>query len=126
MQQQRLDLGGDPVATLSGYLGGSKAMLDEAVRSFLCDGRVTPFPIDVPRDVLTEAAAAIWTTDELAELRRLQSAFKAMRRPADEALWPEYERDWLAAHKAEMLCCARLIRRVSPRWAAYWEGGWQC
>lgn len=125
MKQLTLQFGGDPIATLTGYLGGSRAMLDEAARSFLCDGRVTPFPIDVPRRVLTEAAAAIWTADELAELRALQQTFATMQRPADAALWPDYERAWLDAWKAESLCRARLIRRISPRWATYWENGWR-
>lgn len=125
MRQLTLQFGSDPIAVLAGYLGGTLAMLEEATRSFLCDGRVTPFPIDVPERVLTEAAAAIWTTDELAELRALQQAFARMRRPDDETLWPDYERAWLEAWKAESLCRARLIRRVSPRWAAYWERGWR-
>lgn len=125
MRQLTLGLGADPVSTLAGYLGGAHAMLEEAARSFLCDGRVTFFPIDVPRDVLTEAAAAIWTADELTELRALQATFNSMQRPEDEALWPEYDRAWLEAWKAESLCRAKLIRRVSPRWADYWERGWR-
>lgn len=124
-QQLTLQLGTDPIATLASYLGGAPPMLEEAARSFLCDGRVTPFPIDVPRDVLTEAAAAIWTADELAELRALQRTLAAMRRPDDETLWPEYDRARRDAWKAESLCRARLIRRVSPHWANYWEGGWR-
>jgi hypothetical protein len=100
-------------------------MLDEAVRSSLCEGRVTPFPINVPRHVLTEAASHIWTAGELAELRQLQATRVAMCRPDDETLWPDYERAWLDAFKAEMLLCARLIRRVSSWWASYWEGGWR-
>lgn len=123
-KQHSLDLGSDPIATLAGYLGSSHAMLEEAARSFLCDGQVTPFPIDVPRAALTEAAAQIWTADELVELRQLQAALKSMQRPADESLWSAYERAWLEAWKAESLCRARLIRRVSPQWAHYWERGW--
>lgn len=114
-RQLPLPLGGDPIAMLASYLGGSVAMLDEAARSFLCDGRVTPFPIDVPRDVLTEAAAAIWTTEELTELRTLQAAMEAAK--GTDGFVP--------AWRAESRCRARLIRRVSPRWASYWEGGWR-
>lgn len=127
MKQLTLQLGTDPIAVLSGFLGGAHAMLEEAVRSFLCEGRVTPFPIDVPRDVLTEAAAAVWTQDELAELRALQQAFRALTWPsgADEATQEAHTRAWLDAWKAESLCRARLIRRVSPKWADYWEGGWR-
>lgn len=126
MRQRPLPLDSDPIAMLVGYLGGASAMLEEAARSFLCDGRVTAFPIDVPRHVLTEAAAAIWTADELAELRQLQAAFSAMRRPDgdDEAEQAAYTRAWLDAWKAESLCRARLIRRVAPRLAEYWERGW--
>lgn len=115
MHQLTLGLGSDPIAMLSGYLGGSPAMLDEAVRSFLCSGRIQ-FPIDVPERALTEAAAAIWTAEELAELRQLQRALQDAR--GDDAAW-------IAAWRTESLCRARLIRRVSLRWAAYWEGGWR-
>lgn len=123
MRQLTLDIGGDPAATLAGYLGHAPALLDEAARSFLCSGRI-PFPIDVPERALCEAAAQIWTADELAELRQVQAAFAAMQRLDDATAWPEYDRAWLAAWKAESLCRARLIRRVSPQWASYWERGW--
>lgn len=115
MRQLTLQLGSDPIATLAGYLGGAHAMLEEAARSFLCDGRVTYFPIDMPRDVLTEAAAQIWTAEELAELRELQTALECAKGTET----------FMLAWRAESLCCAKLIRRVSPRWAAYWERGWR-
>lgn len=124
MRQQTLNFGSDPVATFASYLGPSQLILEDAARDFLCFGRVL-YHIDVPERVLIEAVAAIWTADELAELRRLQAALRAMEQPDDEALWEAYYQAWNAAWKAEMLCCARLIRRVSPRWATYWEGGWR-
>lgn len=126
-KQLALPLGTDPIAMLSGFLGGSHLMLEEAARSFLCDGRVCFPAIDVPEWALTEAAAQIWTADDLAELRNLQQAFAAMRRPDgdDELEQAAYDRAWLAAWKAESLCRARLIRSVSPRLAHYWKDGWR-
>lgn len=124
VKQLSLALGTDPIAMFASYIGPSQLLLEESVRDFLCWGRVLA-PIDVPERVLIESAAAIWTVDELAELRALQQARTTMRPPDDEAAGPDYDRAWIAVYKAEMLCCARLIRRVSPRWAAYWEGGWR-
>jgi len=37
--QLALPIATDPIATFAGYLGGSVALLDEAARSFVCDGR---------------------------------------------------------------------------------------
>lgn len=113
-QQLRLPLDADPIATLAGYLGASQLTLEDAARDFLCFSRILTRS-DVPERVLIEAAAAIWTVEELAELRALQAAMQAGK--GTEAFWP--------AWKAVSLCEARLIRRVSPRWANYWEGGWR-
>jgi len=112
--QLRLPIGADPIATLAGYLGASQPALEDAARDFLCFNRVLSRS-DVPERVLVEAAAAIWTAEELAELRALQATMGAAK--GTEAFWP--------AWKAVSLCEARLIRRVSPRRANYWEGGWR-
>src|SRR5262245_58371707 len=122
--QLTLPLGSDPITTLASYIGPSVLALEDAARDFLCFGRVL-IHSDVPDRVLIEAAAAIWTAEELAELRALQAALRAMERPEDESRWPDYDRAWLDAWRAESLCCARLIRRVAPRWADYWERGWR-
>lgn len=113
--QLSLPLGTDPIATLASYLGASKLALEDAARDFLCFGRVLASWCDVPERVLTEAAGAIWTADELTELRALQAAMETAK--GTEGFW--------AAWKATSLCEARLIRRVSPRWANYWEAGWR-
>lgn len=124
MKQLTLPIESDPAATLASYLGGGTLAREEAARDFLCWGHVF-IPSDVPQSAIIEAASAIWTADELGQLRSLQSAFAALQRPQDESLWPDYEREWLAAWKAETLCRARLIRRVSTHWADYWERGWR-
>lgn len=129
MKQLHLDFGGDPVATLASYLGPSRLVLEDAACNFLCSGRISYCQTDVPEHVLVEAAAAIWTADELTELRSLQAVRTAICLPdgdriENERAWLDYDAAWNAAYKTESLCRARLIRRVSPRWASYWEGGW--
>lgn len=115
-QQLPLPFGADPIATLVGYLGPGQLVLEDAARDFLCFHRVLHTrQTDVPERVLCEAADAIWTAAELAELRALQVAMEVAKGTEG----------FLAAWKAESLCRARLIRRVSPRWATYWEGGWR-
>jgi len=113
-KQLTLPLGADPIATLSSYLGYSVLALEEAARDFLCWGRVL-IPVDVPEHALIEAAAAIWSADELAELREKQAAMEAAKGTDD----------FVTAWRAASLCEARLIRRASPRWANYWERGWR-
>lgn len=115
MKQLALPLGADPIATFASYLGPSQLVLEDASRDFLCWGRVLSGASDVPERVLCEAAAAIWTAEELTELRTLQATMDAAKGTDG----------FLAAWRAESLCRARLIRRVSPRWATYWEGGWK-
>lgn len=116
MRQLALPLGSDPIATLASYLGASHLVLEDAARDFLCSGRVLhATQTDVPERVLIEAAAAIWTAEELAELRALQAALEAAKGTDG----------FMDAWRAESLYRARLIRRVSPRWATYWEGGWR-
>lgn len=115
MNQLRLPLGSDPIATFASYLGPSQLVLEDAARDFLCWGRVGYAQTDVPERVLIEAAAAIWTAEELTELRQLQAA-------TEQAKGTE---GFIDAWRTESLYCARLIRRVSPRWAQYWEGGWR-
>lgn len=120
MKQRALPLG-DPIATLASYLGYGGLVLEDAALAFLVSGRVTYAQTDVPPAVLTEAAAHIWTVDEIAELRALQEA----RKDATPALDDDgvCRREWLDACRAENACYARLIRRVSPRRAAYFEQG---
>lgn len=114
--QLRLPLGADEIATLASYLGASQLVLEDAARDFLSWGRVLHArQTDVPERVLIEAACAIWTVEELAELRTLQARVEAAKGMDG----------FMAAWRAESLYRARLIRRVSPRWANYWEGGWQ-
>lgn len=114
--QLRLPLGTDPIATLASYLGASQLILEDAARDFLCWGRVLHArQVDVPERVLIETASAIWATEELAELRALQAVMAAAI--GTDGYW--------RAYRAESLCRARLIRRVSPRWASHWEGGWR-
>lgn len=115
MKQQSLGLSADPLAVFIGYLGAGHERVEGAARDFLCWNRVLcANGGDVPERVLLQAAAAIWTPEELAELRALQAAMAAAHGDA-----------WRAAWKAESLCRARLMRRVSPALAAYWEGGWR-
>lgn len=113
-RQLQLPLGADPISTLTSYLGYSVLALEEAARDFLCFNRVL-IPVDVPERVLIEAAAAIWTAEELAELREKQAAMETARGTDG----------FVTAWRAASLCEARLIRRVSPRWANYWERGWR-
>lgn len=114
MNQLRLPLT-DPIAQLASYLGSSQLVLEDAAASFLARGRICYCQTDIPEAALCEAAAAIWTAEELAELRALQATMEAAKGTDG----------FMAAWKAESLCRARLIRRVSPRWAQYWEGGWR-
>lgn len=103
-RQLALPLGADPIAVLAGLLGPSQLVLEDAAAHFLAWGRIPYVQTDVPESALIEAATAIWTADELAELRGLQAAGDL---------------------RAETLCRARLIRRIAPQRARYWEGGWE-